>query len=80
MTATQTLKTGTRIEVIGFDFATGKEVPQPAKIARWTAACGPIKNHVSPTNGGWHVVRFADDGGSLLCHETRFRVIDNRAA
>lgn len=67
---TQALKAGTRIE-------TRSSQPERATIARWTATNGPIKNHVSPTNGGWHIVRF-EDGGRLCVHETGFRLIDNR--
>lgn len=66
----QTLKAGTRIETLG-------EYAERATIARWTARNGSIKNYVSPTNGGWHIVCF-EDGGSLCMHETSFRLIDNR--
>lgn len=69
---TQTIKAGTRI-----DFLTS-EGSEPAKIARWTKVNGPIKNHVSPTNGGWHIVEFPH-GGRLCVHETNFRVTDNRS-
>ena len=72
----QSIKTGTRIEMHGTP-AMGV-APEAAKIARWTAVNGWLKNHVSPTNGGWHIVKFAD-GGKLCVHETRFRVTDNRA-
>ena len=65
----QTLKAGTKIEMHGN--------AELATIARWTKRNGAIKNHVSPTNGGWHVVRF-EDGGSLCVHEEAFRVISNR--
>lgn len=67
-----TLKAGTRIELHGtpaMDVA-----PEQAVIARWTARNGAIRNHVSPTNGGWHIVKFAD-GGQLCVHETNFRVL-----
>ncbi len=80
MSAAQTLRAGTRIELHGAPAMGGyPAVPgEQAVIGRWnTKISGPIKNHVSPTNGGWHVIKFAD-GGSLLSHETRFRVIDNR--
>lgn len=66
----QTLKTGTRIQMLNRD-------AEIASIGRWTSINGPIKNHVAPHNGGWHLVRF-DDGGSLIVHEEAFRVIDNR--
>jgi hypothetical protein len=75
----QTLKTGTRIELHGTPAMAGFPgvAPEKATIARWTKVNGPIPNHVSPTNPGWHIVRFAD-GGGLCVHESRFRVIDNR--
>jgi len=78
---TQTLKAGTRIELHGTPAFPGFPgvAPERAVIARWTAANGPIKNHVSPTNGGWHIVRYSD-GGTLTVHESNFRVIDNRPA
>jgi hypothetical protein len=69
----QTIKTGTRIE-----FFQGHGRSEMASIGRWTKVNGPVKNHVAPNNGGWHLVRF-DDGGALIVHETGFRVIDNRA-
>jgi hypothetical protein len=76
----QTLKTGTRIELYGTPAMGGFPgvAPEAAKIARWTAVSGPIKNHVSPTNGGWHIVEYST-GGKLCVHESGFRVIDNRA-
>lgn len=74
MNTAQTIKTGTRIEV----FNAPSVGPELATIGRWTKANGSIKNHVSPTNGGWHVIRF-DDGGKLLMHESGFRIISNRA-
>ena len=73
------MRAGTRIEFFGTPAMGGFPAvpPEQATICRWKAENGPIKNHVSPTNGGWHVVKFSD-GGKLLAHETRFRVIDNR--
>ena len=75
----QTLKVGTRIELHGMSAMGGfpAVAPEAATICRWTDANGPIKNHVSPNNGGWHIVKFAD-GGRLCIHESRFRVTDNR--
>jgi hypothetical protein len=80
-TTKQTLKAGTRIEFPGLPAFPGFPgvAPHTATISRWTAVNGAVKNHVSPTNGGWHVVRF-EDGGQLLAHESGFRVIDNRGA
>jgi hypothetical protein len=88
--ASQTIKAGTRIELHGTPAMGGFPgvAPEQATIGRWTKANGPMKNdighwdgttHVYPGNPGWHVIVFAD-GGKLLAHETRFRVIDNRAA
>jgi len=75
----QTLKAGTRIELCGTPAMGGFAAvnPERATIARWTATNGPIKNHVSPTNGGWHIVKDTD-GGKRCVHESRFRIIDNR--
>lgn len=72
----QTIRAGTRIELHGTP-ALGVP-PEQATIARWRKANddGSGVNHVRG-NPGWHVVRFAD-GGGLMVHETRFRVIDNR--
>lgn len=70
MTAQQTLKTGTRIQMFNSEM-------EMASIGRWTRRNGPTKNHVSPTNGDWHLVRFAD-GGALIVHRSGFRVVDNR--
>lgn len=71
-----TIKAGTRIELFG---TPSLGVPsEMAKIGRWnTKIHGPIPNHVTRTNAGWHVVRFSD-GGSMVIHQTRFRIIDNR--
>ncbi|UFX42080.1 hypothetical protein HAP47_0022735 [Bradyrhizobium sp. 41S5] len=68
----QSLKTGSRIELHGTPAIGGfpSVAPEVAKIARWTAASGPIQP-------GWHIVKFAD-GGRLCVHESRFRVISNR--
>lgn len=71
----QTIKAGTRIE---FFVSHPQGRNEMAQIARWTKVNGQIPNHVSPANGGWHIVKFAD-GGKLCVHETGFRVIDNRA-
>jgi hypothetical protein len=76
------MRHGTRIEFHGTP-AMGSfpaVIGEQATICRWnTKINGPVKNHVGPNNGGWHVVKFAD-GGKLIAHESRFRVIDNRAA
>jgi hypothetical protein len=81
MTSPQTLKAGTRIELKGTPALGGFSAvaPQRATVCRWTSISGPIRNHINPTSGGWHVVKFDNGESRLLCHETRFRVIDNRA-
>jgi hypothetical protein len=77
---TQSLKTGTRIELYGTP-AMGSFPGVPAEqatIGRWTAINGAVKNRAYPDGkAGWHVVRFAD-GARMLVNETNFRVIDNR--
>ena len=72
MSSDQKLRSGTRIELHGTPAFPGFPGVDPQ-----IATNGPIPTHLSPTNGGWHVIKFAD-GGKLLAHETRFRVIDNR--
>ena len=69
-----TLKRGTRIEMHGTPAFPGFPgvAPERATIAPWRKISGPRMD-------GWHIVRF-DDGGALCVHESRFRVIDNRAA
>lgn len=69
----QTLKAGTRIELHGTPACGGfpSVPPEKATIGRWNT------RRNGPTNPGWHLVRF-DDGGQLIVHESRFRVIDNR--
>lgn len=63
------IKAGTRIEVRGFDFAMNDRW-EPARIARTMA-------YMQPLPAGYHPVKFSD-GGVLLVHENRFRVVDNR--
>lgn len=64
------MKAGTRIEIQGWDMA-HNEVWEAARIARRTKDMGaPME--------GWHPVRFDVDGATLMCHESRFRVVDNR--
>jgi len=74
----QSIKAGTRIELLGTpamgDFPAVP--PEAAVIGRWTARNGAHVNRVHKDGeAGWHVVRFAD-GGGLMVHESRFRVID----
>jgi hypothetical protein len=81
MNAVTPFKAGTRIEMHGMDAFPGFPgvAPEHAVIGRWVERInGPRDGKISPANG-WHVVKFAD-GGCLLSHETRFRVIDNRGA
>ena len=66
---TQTIKTGTRIELF-VSHPQGRN--EMATIARWTKVSGPRVD-------GWHIVKF-QDGGRLRVHETGFRVVDNRDA
>jgi hypothetical protein len=69
------MEPGTRIELHGTPALPGFPgvPPEQATIAR------PRKGEGTPEGlTGWHIVRFAD-GGRLCVHETRFRVIDNRA-
>lgn len=70
-----TLQAGTRIELHGTPAFAGFPgvAPERAAIARWTARSGP--RDAMPN---WHIVKFAG-GGRLCVHESRFRVIDNRA-
>jgi hypothetical protein len=74
-------KAGTRIEFHGTPAMGGfpEVAPEQAVIGRWIERInGPRNGRISPATG-WSVVKFSD-GGSLLAHETRFRVIDNRGA
>lgn len=67
----QTIKAGTQIEVlmpVGY-------APERATIGRWTRRNGPTPNHVSVGNGGWHLVHFANNGGSSVVHEDGIRVL-----
>jgi hypothetical protein len=73
---TQTIKAGTRIELNGTPAMGGFPgvSPETAVIGQWRkSVSGPRDGRMA----GYHVVKFAD-GGKLLVHETRFRVIDNR--
>lgn len=65
------MKAGTRIEICGWGLD-GREIWYPAKIGR------QLKRHGLPP-AGYHPVTFPD-GGKMLVHENRFRVVDNRAA
>lgn len=69
-----TIQSGTRIELHGTPAIGGFPgvAPEQATIARWTKVSGP--RDALP---GYHAVKFAD-GGKLLIHENRFRIIDNR--
>lgn len=70
---TKKMQSGTRIEFHGTPAMGGfpAVTPEQAVIARWNEKIS------GPRMPGWHVVKFAD-GGKLIAHETRFRVIDNR--
>lgn len=64
------IKQGTRIQVSGWD-AAFNETWENARIARTTPRMKPIPD-------GFHPVKF-DDGGVLMVHESRFRIVDNAA-
>jgi hypothetical protein len=63
------MRAGTKIEVQYFDMQ-GRGGWEAAKIAR-------TMPNMLPLPDGYHPVRFAD-GGSLLVHASRFRIVDNR--
>lgn len=67
------MKSGTRIELLGTPSIGGFPAvpPELAKIDRPRAENLPMPP-------GYHLVRFGD-GGKLLVHESRFRVVDNRS-
>lgn len=65
------LRVGTRIEVRGFGLD-GRDIWYPAKI-------GAVRKFMLPMPAGYHPVTYPD-GGRLLVHENRFRVVDNRAS
>lgn len=67
------MKAGTRIEVRGWTM-NGATTWESAVILRWTKRNGPKDNLPS----GYHPVQFAD-GGSLMVHESRMRVVGDRA-
>lgn len=69
-------KCGTRIEIRGFDLD-NREVWLPATIRKIMPYMLPL-----PSDGRWWPVSYDGDklSGSTLCHESGFRVVDNRAA
>ncbi len=75
MQTQQTIKAGTRIE-FPILYPGYEDKPEHAVIGRWTAINGCQRNHING-NPGQHLVKFAD-GGALIVHQDRFRVIDNR--
>jgi hypothetical protein len=66
------MKPGTRVEVRGFD-QLNNERWEAAKIGRW------LYQSVDRPDG-FQPVTFYADGAKLLIHESRLRVIDNRAS
>jgi hypothetical protein len=68
------MRHGTRIEFYG----TPAMGSFPSVAPEQATICRPRKENLPPPGPGWHVVKFAD-GGKLYAHESRFRVIDNRA-
>lgn len=75
----QSIKAGTRVELKGTPACGGFPgvPPESGTVKRWTARNGPITNHAGPDNPGWHVIAL-DAGGTLIVHETGFRVLSNR--
>ncbi len=67
------LRTGTRIEVRGFDLSNQARW-EAAKIGRWHSSYRSIEK---PT--GYHPIAYLADGAQLLCHESGFRVVSNSA-
>ena len=68
------IKPNTKIELHGTPAVAGFPgvAPEMATVIRWRKCSGP--REAIP---GYHAVKFSD-GGILLVHENRFRVIDNR--
>ncbi len=66
------LKAGTKIEVSGMALD-WSQTWCPATI------CKPRRENLPLPGEGWHIIQYPD-GAKMCCHETRFRVIDNRAA
>ena len=70
-----TIAHGTRVETNGFPSIGGfaAVAPETARIVRWRPKVNGERME------GWHIIKFDCDGGMLCMHESRFRVIDNRA-
>ena len=68
------MKSGTRIEVKGVDLS-GNLIWYPASIRPWMKKVSGSRESMPD----WHVVKFDDGEGKLLCHRSGFRVTDNRA-
>jgi hypothetical protein len=66
---TAKLRPGTKIEVKGFDLK-NEPVWYPAKIGAWG-------RNGSPVGDRWHPITLPD-GARLQCHESSFRVVENR--
>lgn len=67
---------GTLIETDGFPSIGGMPAvaPEQCRIL-------PFRKENLPAPGpDWYVVKFESDGARLYMHESRFRVIDNRAS
>ena len=64
------MKAGTLIELHGTPAIGGMPAVAPERAVI-------VRSNTNAAMPGWHAVRFAD-GGKLLIHESRFRIIDNR--
>ena len=68
------MKRGTRVELLGWDM-NGREVLDPATIIRKVPMTHYKTNEDYP---GWYLVREVN-GSRGTMHESRMRVVDNRA-
>lgn len=72
----QKLKAGTRIETLGTNGIGGSPAvaPETGRIGRWGNIHGETNCARPGGEAAWHVVIF-DRGGTILMHESSFRVI-----
>lgn len=66
------IKAGTRIEISGFNLG-NEMVWYPAKVCRIMPDMLPL-----PGEGWWPVKYDGDKRCGTLCHESGFRIVDNR--
>lgn len=69
------LKFGTRIETHGCPAMAGF----PAVFGESGKIVKPRAESLPLPGPGWYIIKFDRDGAKLCVHESRFRVIDNRA-